>query len=195
MIKAVIFDCFGVLASDGWLPFKNKYFGGNKEFFDKASQINQQSDAGKISYEEFLGEVAKMAGVSKEKARYYIEHNVPDEKIIEYIAQLKSDYKIGMLSNASGNWLDQIFTEGQVGLFDAISLSYQTGFIKPDPKAYETILDKLGINASEAVLIDDQVRYCEGGRAIGMQVIQYQSFAQMKSELEKILAASTSSNN
>lgn len=189
MIKAVIFDCFGVLASDGWLPFKNKYFGENQELFDKASQINQQSDAGKISYEEFLGKVAKLAGVSKQKARYYIEHNVPDEKVFDYIAQLKSEYKIGMLSNASGYWLDQIFTERQVELFDAISLSYQTGFIKPDPKAYETILNKLGVKPSEAVFIDDQMRYCEGGRAIGLKSILYESFPQLKSELGKILAA------
>jgi hypothetical protein len=25
-VTTVIFDCFGVLVSDGWLPFKQRYF-------------------------------------------------------------------------------------------------------------------------------------------------------------------------
>jgi putative hydrolase of the HAD superfamily len=189
MIKAVIFDCFGVLASDGWLPFKNKYFGENGELWAKASELNRASDAGLIGYEEFLAEVARMAGVSTEKARYYIEHNVPDEKIFGYIRELKADYKIGMLSNASGYWLDKIFTDEQVALFDAISLSYETGFVKPDPGSYESILKELSVKPAAAVFIDDQARYCEGGRASGIKSILYENFPQLKGELSKILAA------
>jgi len=193
MIKAVIFDCFGVLASDGWLPFKNKYFGENDRLFNKASELNRKSDAGLLSYEEFLRKVAKLADVSEEKARYYIEHNVPDEKIFDYISQLKKDYKIGMLSNASGYWLDQIFTPQQVKLFDAVSLSFETGHIKPEAEAYESILAKLAVNADEAVFIDDQARYCDGAETVGLKAILYENYPKLRSELDKILAAA--SNN
>jgi putative hydrolase of the HAD superfamily len=189
MIKAIIFDCFGVLASDGWLPFKNKYFGEDDRLFNKASELNRKSDAGLLSYEQFLREVAKLAGISEDKARYYIEHNVPDEKIFEYISQLKKNYKIGMLSNASGYWLDQIFTPKQVELFDEVSLSFETGHIKPEPEAYQSILDKLAVSAGEAVFIDDQARYCDGAKAIGLRSILYENYPKLKSELDKVLAA------
>lgn len=189
MIKAIVFDCFGVLASDGWLPFKNKYFGEDEKLFDKASELNRKSDAGLMSYEDFLAEISQMAGVSIEKARYYIEHNVPDEKIFEYIARLKKHYKIGMLSNASGNWLDQIFTPDQVKLFDSVSLSYESSYIKPLPQAYEDILNKLGVKAGEAIFIDDQARYVEGGKNAGMKSLLYENYPKMKKELEPLLAA------
>ena len=38
-IKGIIFDCFGVLATDGWLPFKNKYFKEKPALFRKATEL------------------------------------------------------------------------------------------------------------------------------------------------------------
>ena len=37
--KAIIFDCFGVLAEDGWLPFKRKYIGDNLELMQTISDL------------------------------------------------------------------------------------------------------------------------------------------------------------
>lgn len=187
-VKAVIFDCFGVLATDGWLPFKEKFFGKDQRLFDKAGELNRQVDAGLAAYADFVTEVAKMAGVSRQTALYCIEHNVPDEKLFEYILwRLKPKYKIGMLSNAGDNWLDEIFTHEQVKLFDEIVLSYQVGLVKPDPGIYRLIAERLGVEVSECIFIDDQERYCKAAREIGMQAIHYQNLAQMKRELEAIL--------
>lgn len=187
MIKAIVFDCFGVLTADGWLPFKNKYFSDDEELFDKASKLNRQANAGLISYQDFVTEIAKLAGVSEEKVRYSVEHNLPDEAMFEYIASLKPKYQIGLLSNASGNWLPRIFSEGQINLFDAISLSFETGHIKPYPEAYQDILDKLGVEASAAIMIDDQARHCHGAEEAGLKAVLYEDLPQLKREIEIII--------
>ncbi|HWT55675.1 MAG TPA: HAD-IA family hydrolase [Candidatus Microsaccharimonas sp.] len=189
MIRAVVFDCFGVLVNDGWLPFKRKYFGEKPELFEEATSINRQVDAGLIGYDDFIQGVAGLAGLPKEQAYKEIEDNPVDAELVDYIAaQLKPHYKIGLLSNAGGNWLDHLFTPEQLKVFDATALSFELGFIKPDPRAYQTIADRLGVSPEECVFIDDQERYCTGASDVGMRAIWYRSFEQAKSDLEKMLA-------
>ncbi|MGH7241728.1 MAG: HAD family hydrolase [Candidatus Saccharimonadales bacterium] len=190
MIQAVIFDCFGVLVNDGWLPFKRKYFGDNPELFEQATTINKQVNAGLISYDDFIQGVAELAGIPKQQAYKEIEDNPVDRELVQYIrAQLKPHYKIGLLSNAGGNWLEHLFAPEQLKLFDATALSFELGFIKPDPRAYQAITDRLGVSPEECVFIDDQERYCTGAREVGMQAIWYQDFEQARADLEKILGA------
>lgn len=191
MIRAVIFDCFGVLATDGLLPFRDRYFGDDPARMEKARVFGRHVDAGLDDYEDYLERLGKMAGISKEDARRQIENNVPDEKLFTYIKdQLKPKYKIGMLSNAGDNWLDEIFTPEQIALFDAVALSYQTGFLKPAARAYEIIAQKLGVEPAECVLIDDQERYCAAARDAGMQAIWYKDYEQCKRELNALLSQS-----
>ena len=64
MIKAVIFDCFGVLATDGWLPFRDKHFGGNPELLEEARANSIRVDSGLMAYEEFIDWLARSSGMS-----------------------------------------------------------------------------------------------------------------------------------
>ena len=187
MIKAIIFDCFGVLASDGWLPFKAKHFTSDSILLEQAIVLNKHVDAGVISYDDFIGSVASLANVPEAEARSAIKHNIRNDALFDYIRdQLKPTYKIGLLSNAAEDRLTEMFQADQVALFDATVLSYQIGAIKPDPVTYQTIADRLGIDISECVFIDDQPKYCEGAALAGMTAIHYQSLEQMKLELTQL---------
>lgn len=188
MIKAIVFDCFGVLASDGWLPFRDSHFGSDPLKFEKVIEVNKKVDAGIIKYDDFIAQVAALAGVSDAAARRDIENNIPDEALFEYIkSELKSSYKIGMLSNAADDWLNEMFTPDQVELFDAVALSFEIGAIKPDERAYQTIANRLGVELSECIFIDDQPKYCEGAIRAGMKAIVFKNVEQMKPELTELL--------
>ena len=63
-ITAIIFDCFGVLVSEGWLPFKRKHFGDNPDKFQEAGDIQKRADAGLMDHGEFTKMVAELAGIS-----------------------------------------------------------------------------------------------------------------------------------
>jgi putative hydrolase of the HAD superfamily len=189
MTRAVIFDCFGVLATDGWLPFRQKYFGHDPKLRQQVTDLNKQVDAGLADYEEFEKTLSELAHLPMNEVQRAIENNQPNEPLFELIRALKPEYKIGMLSNAGANWLERIFTPDQIALFDATALSYETGFVKPDPRAYACIAQRLGVAPEEAILIDDQERYASGAHEVGMQMILYQDFEQTKAELTKRLAA------
>jgi HAD superfamily hydrolase (TIGR01509 family) len=188
MIKAIVFDCFGVLASEGLAPFLKKYFGHDPELMQKALDLSKEVDAGIVDYDAGIGRYAKMADMPEEAVRVQIEHNLPNEELFAYIkTELKPRYRIAMLSNAARDWLGEIFEPEQVALFDTIVLSYQTGFVKPDARAYQSVAAKLGLDMQECVLIDDQPRYVEGAKNAGMPVILYESLDQMKRDLREVL--------
>jgi putative hydrolase of the HAD superfamily len=189
MVEAVIFDCFGVLAADGWLPFRQKYFGEQPQLFRQATELNKRTDAGLASYGEFIQEIALLAGIPDNEVRKQIENNPPNTELFEFIeTRLKPRYKVGLLSNAAQNWLDEIFSPEQVAAFDAVGLSYEIGATKPAPITYETIAKKLNCRMSACVLVDDQAKYCEGARTVGMQAIHYRGADQTIKELHTLLA-------
>ena len=191
MLKAIIFDCFGVLTSDGWLPFAEKHFGHDAELKKQAHDLNKQVDSGFLSYDEFVKQVAELARVPVTEAYADIENNVANERLFSYIQTLKDTYKIGMLSNAGANWLHELFSAEQAALFDAVVLSFEIGTVKPDPRAYHTVCDKLGVSPEEAVFIDDIERYATGAKDIGMHAICYKNVDQVIAELELLRTSLT----
>ncbi len=72
--------------------------------------------------------------------------------------------------------------------FDAVALSGELGFAKPDPETYHVIAERLTVEPSECVMIDDQEGYCEGARLAGMQAVHFYSRSHsLSAKLESIL--------
>jgi putative hydrolase of the HAD superfamily len=187
-VEAIIFDCFGVLTTDGWLPYKRKYFGEEGELYEQATELNHKVDAGLITYNDFIDGVAKLAGLSSEEARRQIEDNAADDRLFDYVRDnLHGRYKLGMLSNAAQNWMDELFKPEQVALFDTIAISSEIGVIKPDERAYLITAEKLGVKPEECVFIDDQEWYVVAARNVGMKGIHYTGFKRMVEDLESLL--------
>ena len=121
-----------------------------------------------------------------------VEHEgKPNTALIAYIRhKLRPDYKVGIISNAAGDWVDKTLAEDEVALFDDITISYKVGVAKPNPEIYGISLKRLGVEAHDAVFIDDIEAYCHAARKLGMHSIRYSDFAQMKRELEDLLSVS-----
>lgn len=188
MIKAIIFDCFGVLTSEGWLPLCDEYFGANPVQLGLANDTMKQLDAGLIGYKEFANRIAGLAETTPEVVLRRLDDNVPDAALFAYIARkLRPRYKLGLLSNAGQDWLSEIFASEQISLFDVICLSFVTGYVKPDEYAFTDIAAKLEVDAEECIFVDDQPRYVEGAERVGMRGVLYQGFGQFKRDLEALL--------
>jgi HAD superfamily hydrolase (TIGR01509 family) len=191
MIKAIIFDCFGVLTTEGLEVFYAKYFKDSPEKLKQAKELVGRLNLGQLSHDDFIKQIAKLGEVGHDVVRDYVEDNRANEPLFEYIREeLKPKYKIGMLSNAGADWLNELFKPGDIELFDDILLSFQTGVPKPRPEAFQMAAERLGAKLEESVMVDDIPHYADAARETGMKVILYEDFFQMKNELEKILAGS-----
>ena len=190
MIKAIIFDCFGVLAEDGWMPIKRKYVGSNVELAEQISDLGKQNEYGLIDNESHLVKMADLIGIDSEILRVSLNKKVPNEDLFEYITtKLKPHYKVGLMSNANFNVLRDLFTPDQAHVFDASVMSFESRLIKPDVRMYKLIAGRLGVEIQECVFIDDQERYCYSAESYGMQGIWYKSNDQLIHDLSDILSA------
>jgi len=188
VIQAVIFDCFGVLVTEGWYEFRDTYFAAGPKR-QEATDMQRASDLGLVPYAKFESDVARLAGVSLAVVRSYLDDNVPNESLFRYIGtELKPHYRIGLLSNAAANWLEDLFTPAQRQLFDATALSYEMKIGKPDPRAYQTVAARLDVPLGACIFVDDSQRYCAAATELGMHAVWFKDYAQARTAIEKILA-------
>lgn len=189
MIKAIIFDCFGVLTVDLWKEFVATLPEVQRQ---PARDINHAYDAGFINEKKFMEQVRDLTGKSPgevEKVRN--SDGTKNEELLAYIAELKKTYKIGLISNIASNWIrDTLLTDDEQKLFDKMVLSFEVGMTKPDPRIFKLAAVQLSVEPTEVIFIDDIETYCTAARGVGMRAIVYQDFAQLKRDLEAILAKS-----
>ncbi len=189
MVKAIIFDCFGVLAADIWLEFCSSL--PPEVDADQAIAMNKAYDKGIISYEDFRQGVFDLAGRYPPELEHMAAANMAkNSALIELIGTLKPNYKIGLMSNVSSDWItDEFLTATEKELFDDILLSYQVGFIKPDPRIYQAACDRLGVLPEEAVMVDDRQGNVDGALNVGLQGIVYENLSNFKAQLNALLNA------
>ena len=74
-----------------------------------------------------------------------------------------------------------------LAMFDGIIESSKVGVRKPDPRFYELACERLGIEPSRAVFLDDLGINLKPARAMGMATIKVGEPAQAITELEGIV--------
>lgn len=188
MIRAVIFDCFGVLAEDGWLPFKRQYIGGNTQLATEVADLGKQNEYGMLDNYAFIKQASARIGIDENILRSAVGRQTPNQELFDFIRnELKPAYKIGLLSNANYDVTKELFTPEQAQLFDASVLSYECRMVKPDERMFELITTRLGVAPEECVYVDDLERYSAAAELFGMRAVVYESPQQCKAEIRKLL--------
>ena len=194
MIKAIIFDFFGVLAVRGFASFAKTYYPNDTQKINQTKKLQDQLGLGLISYDDFISALAEIGDVDRNRVLSYTEDYQPNGELLDYIrTDLRPKYKLGIISNAGLDWVIKILGSSNQKMFDDIILSYKVGVIKPGAEIYKISAKNLGVKEDECLFIDDILTYCQGAEAVGMKGLWFKDFAQMKTELEKLL--STRSNN
>lgn len=185
MIKAVIFDFFGVLCSEEhWQLLKSEVSTPGK-FGELARSVH----LGEMSWQKFVEKVAAETGQTPDKVQELYASEKINLPLASYIEKLHQRYKTALLSNASGGFLKPLLKRsGLANLFDEIIISSEVGIIKPDPRIYEYAVERLGVSVSQTVFVDDAPARVEGAAKVGIHTVLYRDFEQMKTDLEKILS-------
>lgn len=194
MIKAIIFDFGRVISAAKPLELFHGYedeLGLGRDMINHVmfeSDQWQQALVGRMTMSQFwqaIGPSLKLfsaAAVTLFQNRYYADEKINTE-ILQLLKRLHSSYRLAILSNHPPGlraWLQNWDIDG---LFQVVFCSGDEGIAKPDPQAYWITLERLGVEAAEAVFIDDTPGHVETALALGLHGLLFSDCATLISDL------------
>ena len=105
-----------------------------------------------------------------------------------FFASLAPRCRLALLSNTDPLHLAALETQFSfLRHFPAGTRIYscRIGASKPAPAIYEAALQALGVQAREALFIDDVAEYVQGARQLGIDAIRFESPSHLREELAK----------
>jgi epoxide hydrolase-like predicted phosphatase len=197
-IKAIIFDLGGVLLRTADFAPREKLAARLEmnryelEEFIFGGESGNRAQRGEITVQEHWENLRRQINCSPEEIKdlldeFFAEDQI-DNALIDYIRKLHQSYKTALLSNAWDD-LRQVIAEKWhfEDAFDIMIISAEECITKPDPRIFTLALTRLGVEANQAIFVDDMKRNIEGAKVVGLQAIQFQTSHQMRLDLEKLL--------
>ncbi len=123
-------------------------------------------------------------------AEAYFAHLETNEELISYLRSLREGrgLRLALLTNNVREWEPRWRAMIPVDdLFELVVDSAFVGMRKPEPEIYELTLQRLGVPAAAALLIDDIEVNCEAARALGMPAVCFRSTEQAIAEVDAAL--------
>jgi putative hydrolase of the HAD superfamily len=150
-------------------------------------------DKGDFHGEGFWRAFAHSAGISLTDSQIaeLIRHDVTtwtetDPIMIDWLRRLHAaGFLLAMLSNMVKEihqHMDQHFE--WLAVFQHTTWSYELGISKPAAAIYSHTLQKLGVNAYEALFIDDLAENVRGAEAVGLNAILFTTPSQLQLDLD-----------
>ncbi|GAA6156176.1 HAD-IA family hydrolase [Pyruvatibacter sp. HU-CL02332] len=209
MVKAVIWDFGGVFTSSPFEAFARfeRERGLPEDLIRKINSTNyldnawakfERSDVDMDEFDELFAQEAKALG-----------HEVRGREIIallsgdvrpEMLAALKTikakGLRVSCITNnvSAGEGAGMASTSEKARAvqeimdeFEFIIESSKAGVRKPHPKIYEMALEELGVEAADAVYLDDLGINCKAAHQVGMKAIKVSTADQALADLEEIV--------
>ena len=105
------------------------------------------------------------------------------EDVAPWLKRWKRQYRLGLLSDSMPSTLNFMDQWGILSPFDAAVISTHVGAVKPDPRMYAAILQKLDAEPGNCLFVDDRVSNLEGAQAAGMKAVQMARSAFLPGEI------------
>jgi putative hydrolase of the HAD superfamily len=205
MIKAVLWDFGGVILAS---PFEamRRYeaeTGLPPDFLRSVNAADPHGNAwarlerSEVGIDEFCGlfEAEALEAGQKVDARAVLGLLVGElrPQMVEAVQRCKERLKVGLLTNnfAWGEGPQEL--REVVELFDVVIESSKVGIRKPEPRFYELACELLGIEAEEAVFLDDLGVNLKPARAMGMTTVKVVDPDEALDELARVVGFSVRS--
>jgi len=124
-------------------------------------------------------------GISRFRHRFEADE-APNRAVVGLILRLRGRCRLAVLSNSPpglSRWLEKW---GILDCFDVVFCSGEEGVAKPNPRAYLETLERLGVEPSEAVFVDDEAVNVDAARRLGLRTVLFTDYDSLFEELENL---------
>ncbi len=208
-IQAIISDFGGVLTSpllDSFAAFQNasgislEQLGGAMAAIAQREGANPlfELETGRMSEAGFIQqlseELSAQLGRSVELQGFgerYFDNLHPNEPMIEYMRALRDrGHRMAICTNNVREWEQLWRAKLPVDdIFEVVVDSAFVGYRKPERQIYEITLERLGVPAQGALLVDDIEVNCTAARELGMTAVWFRTTEQAMAEIEAAVRA------
>ncbi len=193
--KQIIFDLGGVLFARNPQRCTEEF----RRFFDfvRAPQMPEfweEYDRGTWSLEQTKEALCRINGCPPEVCDRYVEQAIalqepvrPTELLVEELK--RAGYGLYVLSNMSREFIDYLRHFDVYRLFDGEVVSCEVLTVKPEPRIYEILLERYGLNPQESLFVDDRPANLDTARSLGLRtfLFHYENPSASCAELRNML--------
>ena len=198
VIRAVIFDMGGVLVRTENRKPRTQLAARLGLTYDELSVLIFDSQSavratkGEITAQEHWNAVQDSLGLSDDDFNQvpleFWAGDILDEKLISFLRALRPRYKTALLSNAWDDLRQMIEETWKIeDAFDQLVISAEVGLVKPDQLIYQMAVEKVNVEPSQAVFVDDFLHNVDGAKAAGLHAIHFRSPDQALKDIQKLL--------
>lgn len=182
MIKAILFDFDGVLTIDKYgsssiIKYISQRTGIPLELVKSGYyKYNKQLLLGELTHKDMWKDFCDELG---QKIDYQIlieafEGTGLDAKMIDYIKELKKRYLIGMITDNKIDRIEVVLTANHLEeFFDVVAISADVHSRKDNQPIFQYALDKLCVQATECIFVDNTADNLLLPKEIGMKTILF----------------------
>jgi HAD superfamily hydrolase (TIGR01509 family) len=149
-----------------------------------ASDIHARLDVGQASEAEVAGALSKVAGqtvsLAETRALILSVFEPPNLALWDLVAALRERIAVGGFSD-NPVFVDELFPSGAV--LAPMFWSAELGLSKADPAAFAAVTDRLGVDPTAILFIDDSAANVARAKTAGWDAVQFLSNDQLIEEL------------
>jgi epoxide hydrolase-like predicted phosphatase len=194
-LQGLLVDFGGVLTTNIWESFDSfceteglergtvlELFRGDGE----ALALLRSLERGAVTNAEFENDFGEMLGVPpKGLIDRLFGGLAPEQAMIDAVSAARAaGIRTGLISNS---WGTGIYERAPLTIFDATVISGDVGLHKPEPEIYELGAERIGVEPSACVFVDDLRENVAGAEAVGMTAILHRDPPDTIAELERLL--------
>ena len=199
MIRALIFDLCDTVVRTAWPAWVGRLPGVTGpshvrrvvQWFGESAEF-PAFERGEIGAAAFLAALRQGTGLRATDdalGRAFAELILDEiEGVAPLLRQLAAEYPLYTLSNNNEllwRGVQRVCTT--LDVFEQVFLSQEIGLLKPDPAAFRYVLEQIGYQPREVVLIDDNPQCVTAAATLGLETILFCDAAQTARELAEIL--------
>ncbi len=194
-IKAIGFDWSGVVFfhATKYREIGAKFLHITEEEFTSAYfKHNHLHNLSSVSLLDFWRVVFAELGREAETVDFlHMLSNLPigtlNHELLQLLEEVKqAGYKVGLFSNNSVDGAKEARSFGVDKLFPVALFSAEVGVMKPQAEAFHLLAEKLGVDITEMIFIDDTQKSLEKASEAGYTSILYQDVKTLYQDLEKV---------